>query len=151
MKKLKIASLLMLAIMVISLLAGCASKPKTLEEYIEKDEDAKAELDQIAKSMSSDQSEGSIDVKENTVTITLTLKETYESDYLEAIKKSFENAVEANKSVLADQIASLEDKAEIDDASMVVLIKNGDGTEIVKKEFTSDDAGSDPDTADEEE
>lgn len=144
MKMKKLISLLLIAVLAVTsviALSACGSKkdeaPKTLEEFFDNDEDAKKDLDEIAKGMSGEVASGSVEVVENDIALTLKLNDTFESDYLTDMKSKFESAIESQKSTISEQIKSIEEKSGISGVSMTITVQNGDGTEIVSESLTS--------------
>jgi|GEM_PF-3037563 len=141
MKKYRIVSVLMIMVMLAmsaAVLSSCGSKKaETLEDYISENEDAKTDLDNIAQGIMSDAAEGAVSVKENTISVTVSLKENYDDKYKETIKESYDAAIEEHRDVYAEQVQSLEAKTDITGISLQIDVLNGDGAELTGTEITA--------------
>ena len=113
------------------MLAGCGSQPSTLEEYINSDEEAKASLE----SMSSEESGLEITVEGNTIVYTYTYDQTLDSSMKDAVAEQLEKSIESSASSFTTMVDSLEEGSGIEGITFKVVYLNGDGTELVSKEF----------------
>lgn len=132
--KKQIITFIILVISVV-ILASCG-KPSTLEEYINKDSDAKAEIEKIAET-----SGLSVNVKENTLEYGYDVS-TISDAFTEEIamdsetKKEFESALESQKSVFENLCKTLEEASEVEGVKVLVKYTYKDKT-IAEKTFTN--------------
>ena len=110
------------------LTSGCGG-PKTLEEYIESDKDAKETID----SMTTDQMK--VNISGNTLTYTYTYDQTFEGEHLELMKEELEKAMEKQSSTFESIGETLEKNSGIDDVEVKVIYKDKQGTEIFSEDY----------------
>ena len=122
-----IVSALILALMLA--FAGCGG-PSTIEEYVNSSEEAQKEIADIEKS-----SDIQVDIKDNTITFTYKMDQTYTKDQVKAIKKEMEKQLPDMEKSLDSSIKELKDDSGIDDITMSMKFLNGDGSEIYAKDF----------------
>ena len=132
-----LAAMMMLATAVA--FTGCGeSEPKTLEEYLANDEAARQEVEEAVKEQSGDEMTVDVAYEGNNVIITSTLKETYDENTLDAVKKAFEGMGDDLDRNIKESISQIEESTGITGVTMDVIIKNGDGKEIWKNHFTNE-------------
>lgn len=144
MKSKKIISVLMAALLVVSaafVMSSCGKKeeekkPTTLEEFVNATEGATEELQEISESMSNEILDGSCDVKGNSIVLTLTMKETYDSKYFESFEEGFTDKMDEYKDRFTEVIEDMEKQSGIDGVDVQVIVLNGDGTEIYSETYT---------------
>ena len=119
----------------VAMLSGCG-KAKTLEDYVNGEKDAKSQLEEVEKASSNSMMDVKIDIKENTITMTIKMKETLSKDMMEIYKKSFaESYGKKENNPISPIITQLQKDSGIEDATMKLLILNGDDTEIFSQEY----------------
>jgi|GEM_PF-5565639 len=132
-----LAAMMMLATAVA--FTGCGeSEPKTLEEYLANDEAARQEVEEAVKEQSGDEMTVDVAYEGNNVIITSTLKETYDENTLDAVKKAFEGMGDDLDRNIKESISQIEESTGITGVTMDVIIKNGDGKEIWKNHFANE-------------
>ena len=141
MRKEKIVSLVVIA----ALLAGCMAvlascdtkkeeeKPQTLEEYLAVSESGNAELDKINESLTNENMEGKVEVKDNAITITLTLTQSIDEKYFDKMEDALDDMLQKQGDSFRDAVNSLEEESEISGVTMDFVMLNADGTEICRK------------------
>ena len=141
MRKEKIVSLIVIA----ALLAGCLAvlascdtkkeeeKPQTLEEYLAVSESGNAELDKINESLANENMEGRVEVKDNAITITLTLTQSIDEKYFDKMEGALDDMLQKQGDSFRDAVNSLEEESEISGITMDFVMLNADGTEICRK------------------
>ena len=120
--------------------AGCgSSEPKSLEEYIDQNPDAREEVDKAVKMDSlSDIMDVEVNYKENDVIITCALKTTYDDDIINPVVKAYEQNEADLKSTVDEAIKQIESETGISNVGIDIVIKNGDGSEVWNKHYTGD-------------
>lgn len=139
MKKKGLTALLLIFVMMMSVMASaCNSAPKTIEEYINKDKDAMAEVQKAA-----DSSGLTVDFKGNDVIYTYDLagldgvtEEVVKSDMM---VEQLSSALDNTGSTFASLCKQLEDESKITGVQIVVNYTYGDEV-IVTKTFNSSGA-----------
>ena len=141
MRKEKLVSL----VVIVALLAGCLAvlascdtkkeeeKPETLEEYLAVSEDGTAELDKINESLTNENMEGKIEVKDNAITMTLTLTQSIDEKYFDKMEDALDDMVQKQGDSFRDAVNSLEEESKISGVTMEFVMVNADGTEICRK------------------
>ena len=120
--------------------AGCgSSEPKSLEEYIDQNPDAREEVDKAVQMDSlSDIMDVEVNYKGNDVIITCSLKTTYDEDIINTVVKAYEEKESELKSTVDEAIKQIESETGIENVGIDVVIKNGDGSEVWSKHYTGD-------------
>jgi uncharacterized lipoprotein YehR (DUF1307 family) len=139
MKKKGLTALLLIFVMMMSVMASaCNSAPKTIEEYINKDKDAMAEVQKAA-----DSSGLTVDFKGNDVIYTYDLagldgvtEEVVKSDMM---VEQLSSALDNTGSTFASLCKQLEDESKITGVQIVVNYTYGDEV-IITKTFNSSGA-----------
>ena len=137
MKKITVimAAIMMLAATVA--FAGCgASEPKTLQDYMTDNEEARQEVEKAIDAKGSDIMDVDVAYEGNNIIINATLKETYPEDTLEAVSKTMESVAVESESTMRSVIAQIEESSGVSGVSMDVMIKNGDGKQLFSKHYT---------------
>ena len=145
MKKRQIISVILIALLAVSsvcVMTSCGKKeeekkPATLEEYMATADDADSELQKISESMSNEVVDGAVDVKENSIVMTLTMKEVYDSEYFDAFNDSFADEMEGYSDRFSEIIDDMEKESGISGIDIQVIVLNGDGAEIYSDTFTN--------------
>ena len=145
MKTKKIVSVILIGLLMVSsvfLMSSCGKKeeekPANLEEYVSQSEDAAEELDEIGESMTNEILDGEVDVKDNSIVMTLKLKETYKSKDFSKISDQFAEQMENYRDLFTDTLDSVESESGIKGAEIQVIVLNGDGEEIFSDTYTKD-------------
>lgn len=145
MKIRKVTSVILIGLLMVSAVFATAScskkeenKPATLEEYVNQSEDAAKELEEIGSSMENEILNGEVDVKDNSIIMTLKLKETYDSKEFGTLSEQFAKQIENYKDIFIDALTSIEDESGITGSDLQVIVQNGDGEEIFSETYTKD-------------
>ncbi len=123
-----IAVLLMLCACMIAF-SACGS-PKTLEEYFDKNQSEKEELEKYAKQNNMD-----ITVKENTVTFLYKLNSDVSDQYADIYKKSFESSFANYSDQFVEQVKKIEDETKISGVKFVINVVDKSGKDIYSTTF----------------
>ena len=120
--------------------AGCgSSEPKSLEEYIDQNPDAREEVDKAVQMDSlSDIMDVEVNYKENDVIITCSLKTTYDEDIIKTVVKAYEEKEADLKGTVDEAVKQIESETGISNVGIDIVIKNGDGSEVWNKHYTGD-------------
>ena len=145
MKSKKVISVILIGLLIVSAvftMASCGKKeeekPATLEEYVNQSEDAAKELDEIGTAMENEILDGEVDVKDNSIVMTLKLKETYDSKVFDALSEQFAKQIENYKDIFDETLDSIEKESGISGTELQVIVLNGDGEEIFSETYTKD-------------
>ena len=145
MKSKKVISVILIGLLMVSAvftMASCGKKeeekPATLEEYVNQSEDAAKELDEIGTAMENEILDGEVDVKDNSIVMTLKLKETYDSKVFDALSEQFAKQIENYKDIFDETLDSIEKESGISGTELQVIVLNGDGEEIFSETYTKD-------------
>ncbi len=137
-KQTRIISMVVAVMMLLAslaMLSGCG-KAKTLEDYVNAEKDAKSQLEQLEKSISNSTMDVNLEIKENTMTMTLKMKEKLSKDMVATYKKTFEDSfAKSDSNPISSMVQQLQKESGIKDASMKVLVLNGDDSEIFSHEY----------------
>lgn len=140
MRKVKLVSVLLVVVMLagcMTALASCKAKEeeeeKTLETYIAESESGAEELEKINQSLTNENLDGKVAVKDNDITITLTLKQSIDKKYFEKMEGSIDDMLNEQRASFKDTVASLEEESGIKGITMEFVVLNADGTEICTK------------------
>ncbi len=120
--------------------AGCgSSEPKSLEEYIDQNPDAREEVDKAVQMDSlSDIMDVEVNYKGNDVIITCSLKTTYDEDIIKTVVKAYEEKEADLKGTVDEAVKQIESETGISNVGIDIVIKNGDGSEVWNKHYTGD-------------
>lgn len=142
MRKVRFAAAVLAVLMLagcMAVLAGCSAgkkedeAPMTLESYLAESEDGAAELDKINEALTNDNMDGRIEVKENAITMTMTLKQSIDKKYFDKMEGALDDMLTKNDSTFRDAVRSLEEEAQISGVTLEFVLLNADGTEICRK------------------
>lgn len=126
--RLWIALLSVLAVCALAF-AGCAKAPATLEEFINSNDDIKAQYEDL-------NSENlNVSIEGNTLTYTYFYEDTYSNEMLDLVKTEADSILEKQASTFETVSDTLERQSGIEGITVQVVYINGDGTEIIRKEF----------------
>lgn len=109
--------------------ASCGG-PKTLEEYVNSNQETKQEIESAGNGTGLE-----VSIKGNVVNYTYKYTTTYTDDQVEILKKSLESAMKKSEATFSNIATQLEKETEIDGISIVVEYFNGDGKTIYSHEF----------------
>ena len=120
--------------------AGCgSSEPKSLEEYIDQNPDAREEVDKAVQMDSlSEIMDVEVNYKGNDVIITCSLKTTYDEDIIKTVVKAYEEKEADLKGTVDEAVKQIESETGISNVGIDIVIKNGDGSEVWNKHYTGD-------------
>lgn len=128
-------TLILIATLVVSLFTACASKPKTLEQYFEKDTKTMQEIQDVAQQANMD-----IQVSDNTITFSYDLssisgvtKEVVQSD---EFKSTLESELAKQASTFEGLCQQIEDETKIANPQLVVQY-TFEGETIVEQTFSN--------------
>ena len=139
MKKITILATAIMMIMTTVAFTGCgSSEPKTLEDYLANNEEARQEVEDAVKEQSGDDMAVDVQYEGNNVIITSTLKTTYDADTLKAVSDAFDGMGNELDNTIKESIAQIEETTGITGVTMDMIVKNGDGKEIWSKHFTNE-------------
>ena len=127
--------LAMVMIMAMSLaMASCGEKEDpTLESYIASDEEAKAEIEEMAEA-----NDLAISIVGNELTYTYKYDETFDADLAEMLAGELESAMGSMNSTFSGIASDLEEETGISGITVVVIYQNGDGSELYSETFTAE-------------
>lgn len=128
-------TLILIATLIVSLFTACASKPKTLEQYFEKDTKTMQEIQDVAQQANMD-----IQVSDNTITFSYDLssisgvtKEVVQSD---EFKSTLESELAKQASTFEGLCQQIEDETKIANPQLVVQY-TFEGETIVEQTFSN--------------
>ncbi len=141
MRKLKLISVVLVVVMIAgcaAVLSSCEQKKEekeemTLESYLAESENGVAELNKINETLSNENMEGKVEVKDNAVTMTMTLTQSIDEKYFDKIEGSIDDMIEKHGNSFRDTVNSLEEDAEVSGVTVEFVVLNADGTEICRK------------------
>ena len=141
-KSIRVMSVLLILLMVISSMAVLSScgkkeeeKEQTLETYLQESESGMEELEKINESLSNESFEGKIDVKDNAITMTMTLQQPVSKDYYDTIKSTVDDMLDSSEDAFKSAVSDLEEESGIKGVTMKIYIYNADGTEIYNRDI----------------
>ena len=136
-KKLTRLAALLMVMMTVLAFTGCgASEPKTLEEYIDQNPDARTKIEEAVASQGVDEMmDVDVNYEGNKVMITCSLKTTYDEDIIDAVIKAYQEKESDLEGTVMTAISEIESDTGIDGVSIDVTIRNGDGSEIWKQHY----------------
>lgn len=137
MKKKSVVLMVLAMVMILSMsfaMASCGEKEDpTLESYIASDEEAKAEIEEMAEA-----NDLAISIVGNELTYTYKYDETFDADLAEMLAGELENAMGSMNSTFSGIAADLEEETGISGITVVVIYQNGDGSELYSETFTAE-------------
>lgn len=126
-------SLILVAVLLMSLFTACASKPKTLEQYLQKDTKSMEQIQEIAQ-----QSDMEVEISENTITFTYDLtaidgltKDVAQSD---EFKTTLDTELSKQASTFEGLCKQIGDAAKVENTQMTVKYTY-EGEAIVEQTF----------------
>ena len=126
MKKKSVVLMVLAVVMIMAMslaMASCGEKEDpTLESYIASDEEAKAEIEEMAEA-----NDLAISIVGNELTYTYKYDETFDEDIAEMMNSTFSGIA-----------ADLEEETGISGITVVVIYQNGDGSELYSETFTAE-------------
>lgn len=117
-------------ILVLMLTFASCGAPKTLEAYVNEDQETKEQIEQVGAAQGLD-----VEIKENNITYTYKYTQTFTADQLTVMKTSLQQAMDSIESSFESIISQLETATEISGITISVIYLNGDGAEIYKQDF----------------
>lgn len=137
MKKRSVVLMVLAMVMILSMsfaMASCGEKEDpTLESYIASDEEAKAEIEEMAEA-----NDLAISIVGNELTYTYKYDETFDADLAEMLAGELESAMGSMNSTFSGIAADLEEETGISGITVVVIYQNGDGSELYSETFTAE-------------
>ena len=125
----KLVALLVCCVLVVMTMTSCGS-PSTLEEYVADNSAAEESIESIASASGME-----IEIKENTLTYIYKYTTTYTDEQVEYMKSAMDSALDNMSSTFESLGTQLEDETGISGIIIKVIYQNGDGSEILEKEF----------------
>lgn len=122
----------LLAMLVLSMvmLSGCG-KPKTLEEYADKNDQIKEAFDSLSK----DKNWSKVELKDNTLTLTKKYDAEVTDQLLEVSKPSLEENMKNDGSKIVPWIKNVEEATEIKGVKVKVVYQDKNGKEMLSQTF----------------
>ena len=137
MKKKSVVLMVLAMMMIVAMsfaMASCGDKEDpTLETYIASDEEAKAEIEDMAEANGLD-----ISIVGNELTYTYKYDQTFDEDTAAMISEQLESAMSSMDSTFSGIAADLEEQTEISGITVVVIYQNGDGSELYSQTYTAE-------------
>ncbi|MBR2547929.1 MAG: DUF4854 domain-containing protein [Eubacterium sp.] len=141
MRRSKIVSVLLVVVTLVGCMAAVtACKPKeeekvptTLEEFLAESDSGIEELAEINQSLSNENMEGKVEVKENTITMAMTLTQSIDKKYFDKMEDALDDMIAKQGSSFRDAVKSLEEESGVSGITMEIVLFNADGTEICRK------------------
>lgn len=137
MKKKSVVLMVLAMVMTLSMsfaMASCGEKEDpTLESYIASDEEAKAEIEEMAEA-----NDLAISIVGNELTYTYKYDETFDADLAEMLAGELESAMGSMNSTFSGIASDLEEETGISGITVVVIYQNGDGSELYSETFTAE-------------
>lgn len=137
MKKKSVVLMVLAMMMIVAMsfaMASCGDKEDpTLETYIASDEEAKAEIEDMAEANGLD-----ISIVGNELTYTYKYDQTFDEDTAAMISEQLESAMSSMDSTFSGIAADLEEQTEISGITVVVVYQNGDGSELYSETYTAE-------------
>ncbi len=126
----KMTAVLLIAVLALSMLAmaGCSveqKNPTNLEEYVEANEDMKAQIEETAEA-----SDLEITIEKNTITYKFSYTETLKDNEIEEMHKALEASLAEQKATFNDLAASLEEETGLTGIQVVLVYVEGAGKEL---------------------
>ena len=137
MKKKSVVLMVLTMVMIVAMslaMASCGEKEDpTLESYIASDEEAKAEIEEMAEA-----NDLAISIVGNELTYTYKYDQTFDEDTAAMISEQLESAMSSMDSTFSGIAADLEEQTEISGITVVVVYQNGDGSELYSETYTAE-------------
>lgn len=137
MKKKSVVLMVLAMVMIMAMsfaMASCGEKEDpTLESYIASDEEAKAEIEDMAEANGLD-----ISIVGNELTYTYKYDQTFDEDTAAMMSEQLESAMSSMDSTFSGIAADLEEQTEISGITVVVVYQNGDGSELYSETYTAE-------------
>ena len=137
MKKKSVVLMVLAMMMIVAMsfaMASCGDKEDpTLETYIASDEEAKAEIEDMAEANGLD-----ISIVGNELTYTYKYDQTFDEDTAAMISEQLESAMSSMDSTFSGIAADLEEQTEISGITVVVVYQNGDGSDLYSETYTAE-------------
>lgn len=137
MKKRSVVLMVLAMVMIMAMsfaMASCGEKEDpTLESYIASDEEAKAEIEDMAEANGLD-----ISIVGNELTYTYKYDQTFDEDTAAMMSEQLESAMSSMDSTFSGIAADLEEQTEISGITVVVVYQNGDGSELYSETYTAE-------------
>lgn len=131
-RKIKAIAIIGVMIMLVAALAGCG-KPTTLQGYLESDESAMQEIDDLAKNMNME-----INVTDNQLTFNYALPEEVDEDSMDYYSEAFTQMEESLQSQMVEVVKQLEKETGIDGITVEVNYVDKAGNSVYKATFNNE-------------
>lgn len=127
----KMISLVAMAAMTMALLVGCG-KPASLEEAVENDEKAKAEIESMT-----EESGVKVDISGNTITYSYDLGMELDEDTKAAVSEQLESSIASYDSTFVGIAKTLEDETKLTGITVVVNYTDSNGNVVYSTSYNS--------------
>ncbi len=131
-----IAAAVMIAALAVAF-AGCGSEPQTLADYLSDNPDAKQEIEDSLAPLQNDDMSLSVAYEGNKIIVVCQLKETYEGDLADSVKRAYDESADVLKNSMEASVRDIEESTEISGVTVDFVVRNGDGSEIWKGNYGS--------------
>ena len=111
------------------ILASCGG-PSTLEEYVNDNSDVQQSIESMEKTFGDN---GSVTIKENNLTITYAMPNTYDEATLAAVKEQMEKYLSSMDSSFQSFEDQLKEESGVDEATVTINYTDASGNEIYSK------------------
>ena len=111
------------------ILASCGG-PSTLEEYVNDNSDVQQSIESMEKTIGDN---GSVTIKENNLTITYAMPNTYDEATLAAVKEQMEKYLSSMDSSFQSFEDKLKEESGVDEATVTINYTDASGNEIYSK------------------
>lgn len=111
------------------ILASCGG-PSTLEEYVNDNSDVQQSIESMEKTIGDN---GSVTIKENNLTITYAMPNTYDEATLAAVKEQMEKYLSSMDSSFQSFEDQLKEESGVDEATVTINYTDASGNEIYSK------------------
>ena len=111
------------------ILASCGG-PSTLEEYVNDNSDVQQSIESMEKTIGDN---GSVTIKENNLTITYAMPNTYDEATLAAVKEQMEKYLSRMDSSFQSFEDQLKEESGVDEATVTINYTDASGNEIYSK------------------
>ena len=129
MKKIKKIIAMEAIITSLIILASCGG-PSTLEEYVNDNSDVQQSIESMEKTIGDN---GSVTIKENNLTITYAMPNTYDEATLAAVKEQMEKYLSSMDSSFQSFEDQLKEESGVDEATVTINYTDASGNEIYSK------------------
>lgn len=130
--------LLMAALLVTAgfVLCGCGKPPaEDLEAYAKEHPEVKKQLEESAAMLGGDDMDVEIAFSGNDINATGTLTQTYEEETLESLVSTLDSYDGVIEGAAEEMIAKLEKDSEFTGIRLRIVVLNGDGSEVWKRDY----------------